>query len=86
MVLGADGEPLGKMRSDGMVVARDGRILGKRHPHGSVVAPGPMDVLVTNTYVRPPSPSKLSGRLSPPASRSLPEGWTDPFSPDAFSA
>ena len=73
-VLDHAGVALGRMRPDGLVVARDGRVVGKRHPHGALVAPGPSDVLATNTSVRPLSTSgRLSGRLSPPRSATLPE-------------
>ena len=85
-VLDHAGVALGRMRPDGLVVARDGRVVGKRHPHGALIAPGPSDVLATNTSLRPLSTSgRLSGRLSPPRSATLPE-LVDARPLDALSA
>jgi len=44
---------VGKLRTDGMVVGPEGAVIGRRHGDGSVRPPGPLDVLVRSSSVKP---------------------------------
>ena len=56
---------VGKLRADGMVVGPEGAVIGRRHADGSIRPPGPGDVLVRTSSVKP------DGRLLGPNDRVL---------------